>query len=133
MSLHFTTEAEAHLDRFAKISPSVLKAIEDNREAFMALMAKIFAETNGELIQVTTVSPEQAENIEALSGEGIETKDTPADPALIEKVKGLVLAVYLTSFFVQDIPFLQDTLSHAHSNGVDDGYAYVNVKRMQRN
>ncbi len=135
MSVHFMTnaEVEANLDRFSKISPAVLKAIEDNRDAFMALMSKIFAETNGELIRVHTITPEEAAKLSQLNEDGIETRDTPADPALIEKVKGLLIAVYLTSFFVQDVPFLEDTIAMAHSNGVEDGYAYIHVKRMQRN
>lgn len=119
MSLHFKTEAEANLDRYARISPSVLAAIETNKEAFMDLLGKIFEDTKDELIQVSLPEPEEGE--------------LPIDPAVLDQVKRLVLATYLVSFLVQDIPFVADTLGNAHQEGVEDGYAYVQVKRMRRN
>lgn len=130
MSLHFVTEAEAHLDRYSKINPNVLNAIENNKPAFMALMSKIFAETKDGLIQIHTVNPNQAEDHEQLQGE---TEDTPISPEQLELIKNLVLSCYLVSFFVQEIPYLEDTLQTAHHAGVEDGYAYLQVKRMARN
>lgn len=130
MSLHFKSEVEAALDRYSRLDPNVLNAIEANKPAFMELMSKTLSEMRGGLIQVHLVNPDQAEDHEQLQGE---TSDTQIDPVILENVKNLVLACYLVSFFVQEIPYLEETLQSAHENGVEDGYAYLQVKRMVRN
>ncbi len=116
MGMHFATEAEAHLNRFATISPDVISAIENNREAFMALMAKIQAEFKGAVLAPSIIDP-----------------DNPADPVLVKEAEGLVLATYLLSFLVQDISYGHQALGIAHNEGCEDGHAYAAICRMRAN
>ena len=119
MGLHFKTEKEQILDRYATIEPAILSAIETNRGAFMDLLGKIYDDTAGALIN----------EVESES----EKPPTAEEQATIIAAKRLVLAAYLVSFLVQDVPYLGDSLRQAHEKGIEDGYAYAQVKRMQRN
>jgi hypothetical protein len=120
MATHFVTRDEQILDYFAKIDPVILKTIEDNREEFMALMAKFYDQMGENLISVTRNLKEKSE-------------ETPAEDKFVDEVKHLVLATYLVSFLVQGIPEINDVLQVAHHTGVEDGYAFTQVRRMRRN
>lgn len=131
MSLHFQTEQEAILDRYAAISPVVLAAVENNKAEFIQLLLKIYGDLKGEMIKVNVLSPEQAKKHKGLAE--TETKDIPISSELLDEIKALMLGTYLISFLIQGHSYLGPTIKVAHDNGVEDGYAYSQVKAMAKN
>lgn len=129
MGFYVKNDFEEDLDRYAKIKPSVLQAIEKNRPAFMALMLSILEETANDLIVVTTLSPEEAENNANLKGE---TADTAVNEQILQTVKSMVMANYMVAFLSEEVSFSSAVLHNAVVHGMKDGHAYLRVKTMPR-
>lgn len=110
------------IERLARINPQVLQAVTNNRQAFLELMGKIRLETEDKLIQLQVIDAQGDE------------KEQPDHNELV-LVESLCIALYLTSFFRQEMALpeaLTPLITHVWEEGARDGHAYNTVRQMPR-
>lgn len=125
-------EALAH---FETMDASVLQALINNREGFLALMAKIKAEIGDGLLKVEIVSGDDPE-FDPETHELVEADEATA--LNVAFINQMLLANYVVSFFNQELPGAAATqvgpmVNHMIISGRDDGHAYATYRKIRPN
>jgi hypothetical protein len=123
------------LKKAEAIQPEILKSIELNREAFIALMNKINKDANGILVQGTVVDadtllPDEPEE----DGEF----DTVLPPEVLTNTTALLVSNYITGFLTSQLlghhgaTQIEDLMMGMSVQGEGDGHAFGHVQAMTR-
>lgn len=116
--------SQQHLTQLAQVSPLILSAIENNREAFTALMSKIKEESQGKLFKTGMEAPD-----------GERGDHLPKHPEL-DDLDAVLMGHFLVAFLAQQLTIVEEfgpAMDYLYDQGLDIGEAYNVVRHMRAN